>query len=808
MRAATGFIGLIVALLTWRADASNLWTSFRNGPQNTAVSAVEVRGLEARPAIRQVQQFNAGGLFWATAVIDDQDVAYVGSTNKNVYSFDPTGKLRWTYTLYDRADSLVDSAAVLAPNNLVVVPGGDGFLHALDRTTGQRKWDFKAHHTSDQDHQAGAIVNSFEGNVQLGPNNRLYAGDDNGYMYAVGLDGKEAWSFKTNMMVWSSPAFETQGRWMVFGSLDGSVYLLNPTTGEKLDAAKIGSDVKASPVVDAQNQIYFGASDFTFYSYKVENRKLVPRWKFAGARGEIYSSAALKNDRVVFSSLDGSIYALKTDGTLLWKYMTYSPIASSPLITRDDVVLFGAKNGKIYALDLKTGERIWSFATTEAARKSNLDASVSLTSDGTIVVGSYAGMVYRVPYEFCLKNRADSRCQFGGKNDDPAFVKDLPRSASTLLIQDEQGHLGAQIKAPVSLSALLKIQLVVIEDGVWQPGRAISSWGIRVTSKPRASFSVNVSSDGQYLDILPNQLLQPNTTYSLEISGTHYRQSTWLGDRFKFFGNQPFKGTVSFTTQATVPTDWTLLRSGTMGLRSMYLQQPQALDTYLPAALDGQGYLTKIFAIDEHAGSFLLHVMPALPKPDGSLLALPEPSKIFLMKGIAAGASFQLDGAVKISAMGGTVDFKQMTIRGVWPARGRNQMNSFYNEASCLSLQGSGSSYSFPMKLVNQICDGWLTLKGVGQIDFIHIEDSASDPGATVVQNADREVTLTATAAASLDRTVSIVVSNDGTVAEQAAVLLPKGQTSVSVKLKTAGLTSVFLNERLVSEVKSPSSLH
>ena len=175
--------------------------------------------------------------------------------------------MRWKYQIYDRADSLIDSAAVLAPNNLVVVPGGDGYLHALNRDTGEQVWDFKAYGASDKTHQEGSIVNSFEGNVQLGPNNILYAGNDNGYLYAINPEGKELWNFKTNMMVWSSPAFAPNGEWMVFGSLDGNLYVLNPETGDLIDKVKIGYDIKTSPMTDEVGNIYFGCSNFIFYSY-------------------------------------------------------------------------------------------------------------------------------------------------------------------------------------------------------------------------------------------------------------------------------------------------------------------------------------------------------------------------------------------------------------------------------------------------------------------------------------------------------------------------------------------------------------
>ncbi|MBI3891833.1 MAG: PQQ-like beta-propeller repeat protein [Candidatus Wallbacteria bacterium] len=176
------------------------------------------------------------GLIWGTPVIDADGNVFVGSADKVLYALTPDGRMRWTYTLPAAGDSLIDSAATLTPNGLLVVPGGDGHLHALNRKTGELVWRFAAHHTDD--HEGGVVVNSFEGNATMGPDGNLYAGSDNGYLYCLGLDGKEHWSFKTNMKIWSAPTFDPRGRWLTFGSLDRSVYVVERETGKGIASFK------------------------------------------------------------------------------------------------------------------------------------------------------------------------------------------------------------------------------------------------------------------------------------------------------------------------------------------------------------------------------------------------------------------------------------------------------------------------------------------------------------------------------------------------------------------------------------------
>jgi hypothetical protein len=67
----------------------------------------------------------------------------------------------------------------------VIIPGGDGYLHSVDKITGHKNWVFKADGADDGTHQGGVIVNSFEGNVTQGPDQTIYAGTDNGKVKVV-----------------------------------------------------------------------------------------------------------------------------------------------------------------------------------------------------------------------------------------------------------------------------------------------------------------------------------------------------------------------------------------------------------------------------------------------------------------------------------------------------------------------------------------------------------------------------------------------------------------------------------------------
>ena len=264
---------ILVSILGLNSHASfNQWKNFRKNSQNQAVVNINTSSLERSTSKPIIKKTN--GLIWGTAVFDESGF-YVGSADKKLYYFDNNLSQNWNYQIFDRADSLIDSASLITNDGQIVIPGGDGYLHSVDKITGEKNWTFKADGADDGTHQGGVIVNSFEGNVTQGPDQTIYAGSDNGYMYALNLDGSLKWKFRTDMMIWSSPAFDKDNKWMVFGSLDNYVYLLNPQTGELLDKFKAKGEVKSSPTInykDGKAFVYIGSSSGRFYKFEIQQK--------------------------------------------------------------------------------------------------------------------------------------------------------------------------------------------------------------------------------------------------------------------------------------------------------------------------------------------------------------------------------------------------------------------------------------------------------------------------------------------------------------------------------------------------------
>ena len=77
-------------------------------------------------------------------------------------------------------------------------------------------------------------------------------------------------------------------------------------------------------------------------------------------------------------------------GTKLWEFYAGHPIQSSPALSADGTVYFGADSGTLYAFDA-SGNGKWEFPTGDA-----LVASPAIATDGTVIVGSVDGYLYAI----------------------------------------------------------------------------------------------------------------------------------------------------------------------------------------------------------------------------------------------------------------------------------------------------------------------------------------------------------------------------------------------------------------------------
>jgi hypothetical protein len=541
-------------------------------------------------------------------------------------------------------------------------------------------------------------------------------------------------------MIWSSPTVAQNNRWLAFGSLDGNFYLLDPQSGTEWDHVKLSGDIKSSPAQGRTGRLFVGSSDGKLHAFDVvaHRRKILqlkPVWEHA-TRGEVYSSPAVfevnQKERVVFGSLDGDIRCLDTQsGKLIWTYRTGSRVAGSPIVSADQVVLVGAKNGKLYAIDGITGQRLWSFQTQRSQLRSNLDSSPALDSDGWVHIGSYAGKAWSIPSGYCFNHRNDPRCEFGGTQDS----SELPTGDTSLAYIDHEGHLLQKPEAPISRVQTIAFKLIAYEKDEWIANAAILEKSLKLTDLSTGEkiedFYIKVSSDLHHLYLVPKSHLAADREWNIQVEGKWYRKSlNWLRDRIQAFSNQAFVTTLQFRTRDLSANELPFTgpkQIPAFGVRGLYVQHPEALDTYIPAAMDGQAFLLVSAPLPGTDSEMLFLALPGYPTPDGQVKLAHEPSKVFALEGTRSGSSVTAQGRMKLAGMGGTIEFKGFRFSGEWQPSKELESGwklgelQFFAYASCLSLQGNGSNYRFPGILINQVCGQSLQLRSIGQARAVGI---------------------------------------------------------------------------------------
>ncbi|MBY0473360.1 PQQ-binding-like beta-propeller repeat protein [Patescibacteria group bacterium] len=156
---------------------------------------------------------------------------------------------------------------------------------------------------------------------------------------------------------------------------------------------------KSTPALDAK-RVFFGTDAGMFYALQQDTGEIA--WQFkteSQPQGKgILSSPALHNGAVYFGAYDGNVYALDADkGTIRWKYTDADWVGSSPALAPSlNLIFIGLefalwrKRGGIVALDMQTGREVWKATHTALTHASPL----YVEKEEMVVIGSNDGRLY------------------------------------------------------------------------------------------------------------------------------------------------------------------------------------------------------------------------------------------------------------------------------------------------------------------------------------------------------------------------------------------------------------------------------
>ena len=277
-------------------------------------------------------------------------------------------------------DSVTCTPAV-APDGTVYAGSDDGDLYAFT-SGGTLKWKFAA---GGFDTSAAAV----------GDDGTVYAGSEDGNLYALTTAGVLKWKYTVptpvdptlSNAVASSPAIAADGT-IYFKAEDNNLYAVTSAGALKWTAPVPGASY-AAPAIGSDGTVYLGTDGGVFYAVSASG---AVKWTTQADSG-IYASAAIDaGGNLYFASLNGTVYSLNSGGGLRWTYHAANSVSSSPALGANGLLYFGCYDGNVYALGVGNGALVWTYATGAQIRAS----TPAIDANGVVYIGSYDKNVYAI----------------------------------------------------------------------------------------------------------------------------------------------------------------------------------------------------------------------------------------------------------------------------------------------------------------------------------------------------------------------------------------------------------------------------
>jgi outer membrane protein assembly factor BamB len=305
------------------------------------------------------------------------DLLVVGSCNGRIRALDKnTGQVKWEYDITKDGDQRQFHGDPLITDELVIIgtDGNIGHVYAFERSTGRVRWKYRVN-------ERGVASDI----VRLGDS--LYVVTLGNELLSLDLkSGNALWTFHggysgQDCLTCSSPA-AAAGR-VYFGGLDGFAYALDAQSGKLIWKRDLGAKVTTSAAIRGHD-LYLGTVKRHLYRLNTDS-------------GEVqsdFATNAAPNGRLI--ATDDSLFAFLGDEIfasfdLSLKKLRWSVEASKEWTSARPYLWHGnvlaGNRRELVAFAAADGTRVWSHQFPETVRGIG-------TSDEVLYVGSLSGPVF------------------------------------------------------------------------------------------------------------------------------------------------------------------------------------------------------------------------------------------------------------------------------------------------------------------------------------------------------------------------------------------------------------------------------
>lgn len=339
-------------------------------------------------------QHSLGAPTWAAPVVFG-DTIYVGTSAGKFHAVRAgDGGEIWTWA----GANAIDGRAVVSPDTVYFVDTRTNLV-ALNRTDGSLRWLAPLH----DEKLAGKPVPenptfNHRAAYPLLLGDVLYCGSSDGGLYALkAATGEKLWRHEAKAPVFSGVGLHGNDT-LAFGTMDGSVVLLDRRTQKEIFRAKTGGGVVTTPLIVGA-KVIAGSRDYLLYGLNLADGSVA--WKFSYWFSWIESTPVLCDGLIYIGASDYSrVTAMDpSTGRLRWQTPVHGMNWGSPLVTADRVFTGTvAQNipgtaiphtGGLMALDRATGAVLWQFLAPPAPANGfgGYAGSLALAGDKVIAAG-------------------------------------------------------------------------------------------------------------------------------------------------------------------------------------------------------------------------------------------------------------------------------------------------------------------------------------------------------------------------------------------------------------------------------------
>jgi outer membrane protein assembly factor BamB len=280
-------------------------------------------------------KFQAKDSFEATVAIAGGTV-YAGCYDEHLYALRlADGKLLWK----EKVGPIKSPVSVY--KDAVYVGTEDGLFFCLDAAKGTKRWSFE----TNAEITGGA---NFAGD-------KVIFGSYDSHLYCVNTAGKGQWAFDTKGPVNGSPA--VAGKYTFVAGCDSHLHVVEIDTGKDTLSVDLEGQAGSTPAVIG-DELYVGT--MTNQVKAVDWKKGEVRWSYEPDRPSpgFFASAAVTDALVVVGSRDRRAYALdRKTGKKVWTFATGGKVDGSPVIVGKRVYV-PSLDGSLYVLDLASGTQV------------------------------------------------------------------------------------------------------------------------------------------------------------------------------------------------------------------------------------------------------------------------------------------------------------------------------------------------------------------------------------------------------------------------------------------------------------------